>query len=54
MCYLRVVSATPSLQYPSLKKVCELKGHDNEIESLTCHPSEEQVRTEHEIIILCM
>ena len=33
-----------SMQYPSMNKVSELKGHETEIESLTCHPSEEQVR----------
>lgn len=33
------------LQYPLLEKVCEFKGHENEIESLTCHPSEQQVQT---------
>ncbi|CAI8044924.1 Prolactin regulatory element-binding protein [Geodia barretti] len=30
-------------KYPSLDKVCELKGHENEIETLSCHPSKEQV-----------
>ena len=33
------------IQYPSLKKVCEFKGHKNEIETLCCHPSQQQVYT---------
>ena len=34
------------LQYPSLKKVCELKGHKTEIITLSAHPSKQQVYTD--------
>jgi prolactin regulatory element-binding protein len=30
-------------EYPTLEKVCEFKGHENEIETLSCHPSKQQV-----------
>jgi prolactin regulatory element-binding protein len=40
-------------KYPSLDKVCELKGHENEIETLSCHPSKEQVVV-HNIVIHSM
>ena len=39
-------------QFPSLKKLCELKGHEHEIESLSSHPSKQQVQCNYNLLII--